>query len=441
MDENEARKKFELADELYRDKRYTEALTVLDKLEAAFPNAKNVMYPRALCLAKLGRPKEAHEVCMKLKALYNDPRADKLMHKLSESIPLAQPPIDAGMFSRPGGLDAGPGFNPMDLSNIGPIEGAPGVGDPMGLGDLFAPKPGAAPPPLVTQGPTRKPLYIALGVAGGVFLLLLIGLPLFVGGGGRSDDGAEPEAQTGSTAEALPQDIYWFNSYETAENAYYASDTYAPALIFFYNSESETATRMMEETWKEPSIAYLVQGWTCVRIDIEADPETAALYEITEVPTTIVEDDWFGLTVYEQSGFVSAQDFYNAIQPLNLEVEEVIDFTKFTIAQYLVVVLLWICSSGGSMYLTLLMVRKLPNDEFLKDIVSAGLVGVGVSVLFGCPCIGIVAVYFILRAVYEFEIIDYVAYLGVSTVVGALTTVLVAGVLGLPVEELIALYV
>jgi hypothetical protein len=93
------------------------------------------------------------------------------------------------------------------------------------------------------------------------------------------------------------------------------------------------------------------------------------------------------------------------------------------------------------MYLTLLMVRKLPNDEFLKDIVSAGLVGVGVSVLFGCPCIGIVAVYFILRAVYEFEIIDYVAYLGVSTVVGALTTVLVAGVLGLPVEELIALYV
>ncbi len=91
------------------------------------------------------------------------------------------------------------------------------------------------------------------------------------------------------------------------------------------------------------------------------------------------------------------------------------------------------------MYLTLLLVRKLPNDEFLKDIVSAGLVGVGVNVLFGCPCVGLVAGYFILHAIYEFEFIDYVAYLGVSTVIGALNSVLIAAVLGIPVEQLIGL--
>ncbi|MCL4692212.1 MAG: tetratricopeptide repeat protein [Candidatus Hydrogenedentes bacterium] len=427
MDSSEAQRKFKLADELFRDKRYTEALTVLDKLDTAFPDAKNVMYPRALCLMKLGRPKEAHEICLKLKSKFNDPRADKILQKLSASTsPVPPPPV-----FNPNAPGQDIAFNPMDLS-MDPI--GTGGADPMGLGDLFAPKPDAAPPPAVAE-PNRKPLYIGLGVAGGVLLLALIALPLFFGkDGGSTDSGGGTATQTAADPAAAPQEIYWFNSYDTAMNASY--DKLAPTLYFFYNSESEAATQMMQDTWKEPSIAHLVDGWTCVRIDTEADPENTSWYEVTEIPTTIVEDSWTG-EVYRQSGYVSAQEFYNAIQPLDLKVEEMVDFTQFTIAQLAIVVVLLLLESATGMYLTLLLVKKLPNEEFLKDFVSAGLVGVGVSVLFSCPCIGLITAYFILHALYEFEFIDYVAYLGVTTVLKALTSVLVAGVLGIPVEVLL----
>jgi len=442
MDASEARKKFELADELYRDKRYTEALTVLEKLDAAFPNAKNVMYPRALCLVKLGRPNEAHEICQKLKAIYNDPRADKLMQKIAASGPQAPPAIDPNLFNQPGGLDMGTAFNPMDLNNIGPIQGAPG--DPMGLGDLFAPKPGAAPPLVIDQGPNRKPLYIGLGVAGGVLLLALVCLPLFFGGGAKSGGGGDTTTQTGTTAEAVPQEIRWYDNYDNAMAAYDASPVVAPTLLFFYSSDSDSATQMMQETWRDSSVAYLVDGWTCVRIDVNDDPENSEwsyYYEIEDIPTTIVEDDWGGI-VYEQSGFVSAREFYDAIQPLDLQVEEYVDFADLdiSIAQALIAILLWIFNSGGTMYLTLLLVRKLPNEEFVKDIISATIVGAGVSVLFGCPCVGLIAGYFILHAIYEFEFIDYVAYLGISIIIGALMGVLTSAVLGIPFEYLIGLY-
>ncbi len=310
MRSSEARRKFKLADELYRDKKYTEALTVLEKLDAEFPNAKNVMYPQAMCLAKLGRAKEAHEICQKLKAIYNDPRADKLMQKLAGVVPQARPP----MFdpNAPGG---GLAFNPLDLGDIGPVPGNEGA-DPMGLGELFAPKPGAAPPPQIDTAPNRKSLYIGLGVAGGILVLGLLCLPLFVGGSKSADTAQSTQPANAEPADDRPQ-IYWFNSYDTAKNA--SLDKVAPTLLFFYNAGSDDATKMMEETWKEPSIAHLVKGWTCVRIDTEADPDTTSYYEVTEVPTTIVEDDWKG-SVFQQTGYVSAQDFYNAVQPLELKV-------------------------------------------------------------------------------------------------------------------------
>lgn len=437
MDAKEARKKFELADELYRDGRYTEALTVLDKLDAAFPNAKNVMYPRAMCLAKLGRNKEAHEVCQKLKAVYNDPRADKLMQKLAGSARQPPPPpmFDPNMSNQAGAPAGGTAFNPMDLNNIGPIEGAPAGGDPMGLGDMFAPKPGAAPPLVVDQGPNRKPLYIGLGVAGGVLLLLLLCLPLFVGGG-DDDTGVPDEASTQTattTGEAAPQ-IRWYDNYDNAMAAYDASPVIAPTLLFFYNSGSDEATRMLQETWTDPSVAYLVDGWTCIRIDTEADPENTSWYEVDEVPTIIVEDSWEG-TVWRQSGFVSAREFYDAIQPLDLQVES-FEIPEITVAQGLGIVLLGILEATFGLYLTLLIVRKLPHDEFLRDIISCALVGCGTAFLLGaCSCIGIFAAYFILKGVYEFEFMDYIAYLGVNAIIGALGWVLVAAILGLPIQE------
>ena len=421
MRPDEARQKFNLADQLYREKIYPEALKVLNELDEAFPNAKNVMYPKAMCLAKLGRVNEAHTLCQKLKAIYNDPRADELMQKLgSKAAP--PPPTSAGV----PGVDLT--FNPLDLNNIGPVPGAPG-GDPMGLGDLFAPKPVVSVSPEL-QGPNRKPLYIGLGVAGGVLLLGLLCLPLFVKGSGTQDTTRQ---QAEADVAAAPP-IYWYNSYETGANASWDKET--PTLLFFYSSASDDSTRMMTEVWNEPSIAHLVKGWTCIRIDVEADPETAGDYEVEKTPATFVEDT-DGVLVYEQAGLLTAHDFYNAVQPLGLTVYE---RPEIGLGQVILVILIWILQASGSLYLTLLIVRKLPHDEFVKDIISTTLVGVPLFLMLGaCSCFGLVGAYFLLKSLYEFEFVDYIAYIAVMVIVGLFTLVLVAAILGMPYEQIVEL--
>lgn len=82
MDQKEAKEKYERADALYRQKRYQEALAILDDLDKAFPNTKNIMYPRALCLGQLGRIDEALDVCTRLITILGDPRGEQLKAEL-----------------------------------------------------------------------------------------------------------------------------------------------------------------------------------------------------------------------------------------------------------------------------------------------------------------------------------------------------------------------
>ncbi len=83
MRSREARDKFNEADRLYREKQYADALVVLDDLDKEFPDTKNVLYPRAMCLARVGRFDEALDLCRQLKVEFGDPRGEKLMGKVS----------------------------------------------------------------------------------------------------------------------------------------------------------------------------------------------------------------------------------------------------------------------------------------------------------------------------------------------------------------------
>ena len=78
MDKVEATTKYERANALYQLKRYAEALELLYELSLAFPKNANVIYSRALCFDKLGRPEKAFELCDRLTQVCSDRRGEEL---------------------------------------------------------------------------------------------------------------------------------------------------------------------------------------------------------------------------------------------------------------------------------------------------------------------------------------------------------------------------
>lgn len=95
MDARESKERFKRADDLFRQGEYLQALHQLSALNQAYPNTKNVMYPAALCLEKLGRYEDALPLCEQLIAQFQDPRAQELKERIAH---LATPkPVD-GLF-------------------------------------------------------------------------------------------------------------------------------------------------------------------------------------------------------------------------------------------------------------------------------------------------------------------------------------------------------
>lgn len=172
MRNDEATKLFQQSDTLYKEGRFTEALDVLDQLGVAFPNEKNVMRPRARCLFKLNRHREARAVCEDLIELFDDDRARQLLQRLESK------ELEAGMAA----------FSPDDL-----------------LGDLPQPnfeldKPEAIPPPVVqTNGGPSPGLWIGIGVA--AFAVIALGL---FGLASNSKEATSPQPRTSEPATASP---------------------------------------------------------------------------------------------------------------------------------------------------------------------------------------------------------------------------------------------
>jgi len=95
----EATKRFRESDTFFREGRYHEALYVLEELDKAYPNSKNVMFPKALCLDRLGRTGEAVAICDALILQFNDPRAQTLKDQLLSSPQRPEHPIPASLIT------------------------------------------------------------------------------------------------------------------------------------------------------------------------------------------------------------------------------------------------------------------------------------------------------------------------------------------------------
>lgn len=171
VDNREATEKFKLSQKLYAKKQYTEALAVLDELNEAFPDSKNIMYPRALCLAKLGQFADADAVCQQLVAVFGDERAKKLLQKIKPH------------------LQESTAFDPMDLSDLGDVSGQGDLVAPMfdPKDSVFGVQARSSAVPVAgipvedekTGFLSGKGVYIAVGAGLAIFLAVGVGLAIF----------------------------------------------------------------------------------------------------------------------------------------------------------------------------------------------------------------------------------------------------------------------
>lgn len=117
MDAQTAQQKFTRSDELYRQGQYEEALILLSELNSVFPNTKNVMYPAALCMEKLGRIEEAKLLCHGMIRQFDYQKARELLNHLEVAPRIAMPPAEASVnLERPPHVRAMPGEMPEEGS-------------------------------------------------------------------------------------------------------------------------------------------------------------------------------------------------------------------------------------------------------------------------------------------------------------------------------------
>lgn len=147
MDARTARRRFREADQLYRLRRYAEALEILDQLDAAFPNTRNVMLPRARCLRHLGLATEALRLCDQLIERDGDAEAFQLKQRI---LALGAAPASKGTTSGDPVVRTDPLIPSLDIT----FENAP------------------EPPPVPRRGGRGKSVLV--WVAGGVLLLIAV---------------------------------------------------------------------------------------------------------------------------------------------------------------------------------------------------------------------------------------------------------------------------
>ena len=82
MDKTSAEMRFNEADRLYREGRFAASLDLLTDLDARFPNRKNIMFPIARCLSKLGRREEALHICNNIVDRFDYDRATELRNRI-----------------------------------------------------------------------------------------------------------------------------------------------------------------------------------------------------------------------------------------------------------------------------------------------------------------------------------------------------------------------
>lgn len=429
MRRHEARQRFEQSKLLFSQKRYPEAMIVLDELNAAFPNEKHVMYARAMCLAELQRPQEAIQICEQAVAMHNDPKSQELLGRLRrEHGPIQEGPTDLASLV---GRGAGPGG----------LAGMSGIPDIPSMPDM--PAYTAAP-----QQASSKRFYIIVAAVAGILLAVLIGLPFAVKmTKGDDASGTQPVAvseESGVSEGAIPpsyaetapstateapatassgvvQPVQWYYDYDQGMNV--AFEYSRPICIFFYDGGAESA-RIEETLFQNPGISQTLSQFINIRVLYADDDYAVRTYRIEAIPTVVVLDT-FRQELYRASGGeITASDLQAALGLVQVE-QAATQIARTGEGPSMIVFVVFLLASlflaPWPLYLTLLFTGKLPHGEFLKDFFSVALVAIGANAIAGIvPCFGIIVLIWILHSVYDMGLIDFIIYFAISAVVSVL---------------------
>ena len=439
MHRHEAREKFVQSKTLFAQKRYPEALIVLDGLNAAFPNEKHIMLARAMCLAELQRPLEAIQICEQAVTLHNDPKSQELLVRLRrEHGPIQEGPTDLASLL---GRGAGGGV-PSAPAGYG---GLPGIPDIPAVPDLSM----YGPPPRSSG----KRFYIVLGSVAAVLALLLIGLPLVLSMTKKGDGGsgtievavteqgptegtavapapAEPEAPA-AAAGAVVQPVQWYYSVEQGSDVAYQ---YGRPICLFYYDSGQASSAIEASVFQDPAISQALSQFINIRVLYAEDDPTPAEYGITQVPAIVVEDTTSSVVYMAQGAEIVPEELRSALSGVQVT-QATSGSAPFgegvSVLMLVVLVVAGLLAAPWPLYLTLLFTGKLPHGEFLKDIFSVGLVAIGANAVAGIvPCFGIFVLVWILSAVYDMGFFDFLIYFALNAVTSVLLALLLVAIFG-----------
>lgn len=105
MDKEDARDLFKNADRMFKAGDFVASLELLNRLDREFPNERHIMYPRARCLAALGRTSEAMALCEQLIHVHGYGPASALKEFLEKKLEDAVD-MQRHMLATGGGLSA-----------------------------------------------------------------------------------------------------------------------------------------------------------------------------------------------------------------------------------------------------------------------------------------------------------------------------------------------
>jgi hypothetical protein len=87
MTNEEISRMFQQVVALYKEKQYDQCLGMLEKMEIALPQNRDVLYHKALCLASLRRLDDAMACCQNLKGQFSDNRVEELQQWIVRNTP------------------------------------------------------------------------------------------------------------------------------------------------------------------------------------------------------------------------------------------------------------------------------------------------------------------------------------------------------------------